>query len=89
MSNVKSVQHTYIVFRLSQMHFPQTALARHCGCTPAMINQIIRGVKKSDAIQLRIAELLGFRSWGALIIEAYRFQNVVTPDFCIKEACNA
>ena len=47
------------------------------GVTPSMVNQVIRGKKKSDKVQDALVLALGFSSWTELLIASYRFQEIV------------
>ncbi len=69
--------HTYVVFQLGLRHIPQTAVAAVAGVTPSMVNQVIRGKKKSDKVQDALVLALGFSSWTELLIASYRFQEIV------------
>lgn len=68
---IKIVQFSFIQYRLSRMNFSQTFVARMIGCTPEMVNQIMKGTRNSGNIQQKLAALLGYRSWNELEIAAY------------------
>lgn len=83
---IDSPLHTYITILISQRKLSQTFLAEVCGVSPAMVNQVIKGTRKSEALQETIAQILGFRSWNALFCAAYEFQErMVAPGFKMKE----
>ena len=74
---MNSVLHTYIVFQLGQRHIPQAAIAACAGVTPSLVNQVIRGTKRSKRVQGVLLSALGFSSWPELVGAAYRFQEIV------------
>ena len=62
-SRIKIVQYTFITYRLGMMGLSQTGVARIIGCTPEMLNQVIKGTKVSGNIQAKLAFILGYPSW--------------------------
>lgn len=86
---INSIQHTYIVFSLSKLHISQAEIARKCNVSPAMVNYVIRGSKKSPRIQATIASILGFTDWDQLMAAAYHFQIILSMDAMGKEVAGA
>lgn len=86
---INTTLHTFMVYTLGRRGLSQAVLAKICGCSPTFINQVITGRKKSDEIQRRMAEVLGFRSWDHLQWEALRFDaKINTPAFVLKDGVN-
>ncbi len=84
---IDSTIHTYLVVEMAKRHLSQTLVAAMCGATPQMFNMVIRGVKKSAQLQLKIANLFGFPNWDLLYQAALKFQEkeVFPYYFEIKE----
>ena len=82
---MNSVLHTYVVFQLGRRHVSQAAIAARAGVSPAMVNYVLMGKRKSGRVQNEIASVLGFRSWEELNAEACRFQRVISS-MTLKEA---
>ena len=86
---INTTLHTFIVYTLGRRGLSQAVLAKVCGCSPTFINQVITGRKKSEEIQRRVAEILGFRSWDHLQWEALRFDaRMNAPSFVIKDGAD-
>ena len=74
---MNSALHTYIVFQLGQRHISQAAIAACAGVTPAMVNYVLMGKRRSDRVQEVLLRVLGFSSWTELMRAAYRFQTTI------------
>lgn len=86
---INSIQHTFIVYRLGKLHVSQADIARICNVSPAMVNYVIRGSKRSPRVQAVIASILGFADWNQLMAAAYHFQSILIMDAMGKEVAGA
>ena len=85
---INTTLHTFIVYTLGKRGLSQAVLAKICRCSPTFINQVITGRKKSEEIQRRVAEVLGFRSWEQLKWESLRFDARINSSAYQKDGAN-
>lgn len=83
-SRIKIVQYTFITYRLGRAGLSQAVVARIIGCTPEMLNQVIKGTKVSGNIQSKLAFILGYPSWQKLLDAAVAWDWYFAQD-CKKE----
>lgn len=74
---LKVVQYSFICWRLSRRGLSQSLVARTIGCSPEVLNGVIKGTKQSGNIQKKLALILGYRDWSEMMLDAYYWDQMV------------
>ena len=69
--------YTYLLFRLGQEGISQVAIAKASHRTPAMVNYVIRGKRRCEAVEAVLLRILGASSWTELQVRAGEFQEYI------------
>ena len=77
---LKVVQYSFICWRLARRGLSQSSVASSIGCTPELLNGVIKGTKQSGNIQRKLAQTLGYGDWSEMIINAYYWDTLVHED---------